>query len=161
MLDGSHDFDWELGVWTTHLRVLHNPLSPDATWQEYDGTSVVHALCNGRANVVELDVAGASGMIRGLSLRLYHVEVQQWSLHFANARDGLLTSPSIGGFSDGRGEFYGVDTVRGRSVLARFMILDVTADAARFEQSYSADGGKTWELNWVATDTRIRRGVGG
>jgi hypothetical protein len=69
--------------------------------------------------------------------------------------DGLLTPPSVGEFKNGRGEFYGTDTLRGRTILVRFAILDVTPESARFEQSYSADGGKTWELNWIATDRRL------
>jgi hypothetical protein len=24
-------------------------------------------------------------------------------------------------------------------------------------QSYSTDGGRTWEVNWIATDTRVRK----
>lgn len=152
--DGSHDFDWEMGRWATHVRVLHRPMSPQASWVEYQGTSNVHSLCDGRANMVELDVTGPQGRIQGVSLRLYNVEAGQWSLNFANMSDGLLTPPSTGEFLDGRGEFYGVDTLRGRAILVRFLILDATADFARFEQSYSADGGHTWELNWVATDTR-------
>jgi hypothetical protein len=30
------------------------------------------------------------------------------------------------------------------------------ADTCHFEQAFSDDGGKTWEINWVATDTRIK-----
>lgn len=153
--DGSHDFDWEIGTWATSVKVLRNPLSPKATWVEFNGTSVIHALGGGRANLVDLDVAGPAGRIQGVSLRLYNVQARQWSLNFANMGDGVLTTPSVGEFKNGRGEFYGPDTLRGRTILVRFVILDVTPDSARFEQSYSADGGKTWELNWVATDRRL------
>jgi hypothetical protein len=153
--EGSHDFDWEFGTWATHVKVLRSPLSPEATWVEYNGSSIVHSLCGGRANLVELDVAGPSGRIQGVSLRLYNAEGRQWSLNFASMADGLLTVPSTGEFTDGRGAFYGADTLRGRAILVRFLIFDMTADSARFEQSYSADGGTTWELNWVAVDTRV------
>jgi len=153
--DGSHDFDWEIGTWATSVKVLRNPLSPKATWIEFKGTSVIHALGGGLSNVVDLDVTGPTGRIRGVSLRLYNVQGRQWTLNFANMGDGLLTPPSVGEFKNGRGEFYGTDTLRGRTILVRFVILDVTQDSARFEQSYSADGGKTWELNWIATDRRL------
>lgn len=152
--DGAHDFDWESGAWVTHVRVLRHPLSPEAAWVEYDGSSLVQPLSGGAANLVELDVAGPAGRIRGVSLRLYNVEARQWSLNFANMADGLLTAPVVGAFAEGRGEFYGSDTLRGRAILVRFVILDVTENSARFEQSFSADGGRSWELNWIATDTR-------
>ena len=153
--DGSHDFDWEIGTWATSVKVLRNPLSPQPVWVELNGTSVIRAAGGGRANLVDLDISGPSAHIRGVSLRLYNGPARQWSLNFANMGDGVLTAPSIGEFRNGRGEFYGTDTLRGRAILVRFVISDVTSNSARFEQSYSADGGKTWELNWIATDRRI------
>jgi hypothetical protein len=68
-----------------------------------------------------------------------------------------MTPPVIGEFRNGIGEFYGPDYVDGRAILARFVITPITADSIRFEQSFSADGGKSWELNWVAMDTRVKR----
>jgi hypothetical protein len=28
-------------------------------------------------------------------------------------------------------------------------------DSCHFEQAFSTDGGRTWEVNWIATDTRM------
>jgi hypothetical protein len=153
---GAHDFDWEIGTWTTRVRVRTNPLSGEAPrWVDYVGTSVVKPLLAGRANFVELSVAGASGKIEGGSLRLYGSQTGQWSLNYANLRNGLLTSPVYGGFDAGsRGLFYGPDKLDGRAILVRFIITKVSANEARFEQAYSEDGGVTWEDNWIATDTR-------
>lgn len=153
--DGARDFDWEIGKWATHVRVLRNPMSPEANWVEFTGTSTVLPLAEGKANIVDLDVSGPGGGIRGVSLRLYNVAGRQWSLNFANVGEGLLTPPMIGEFANGRGAFYGTDSLRGRAILVRFLILDYSRESARFEQSFSADGGKSWELNWVARDTRL------
>jgi hypothetical protein len=151
------DFDFEIGRWNTRLKRLTNPLSGQpARWTEYAGTTVVTKVWDGRANLVELEVKGAAGQIEGLSLRLFNPETRQWSLNFANARSGTLTTPTLGGFSNGRGEFYSTDTLDGRDILVRFVISDVTPDSVRFEQAFSADGGKTWEVNWIAVDTRVR-----
>src|SRR5690349_7246168 len=153
---GPQDFDFEIGRWKTQLRRLTNPLSGQPPkWVEYSGTTVVTPVWGGRANLVELDVNGAAGRIEALSLRLFNPETRQWSLNFANARSGALAVPTLGGFSDGRGEFYSTDTLNGRDILVRFLISDVKADSARFEQAFSADGGKTWEVNWIAVDTRM------
>jgi hypothetical protein len=153
--DGARDFDWEIGAWDTHVRI-RAPLSEDAAWTEFRGTSVVHAFADGRSNLVDLDVASGERRIEGVSLRLFNPQTQQWSLNFASMRDGQLTSPVYGGFENGRGVFFGQDNVEGRVVLVRFVISDITATSARFVQSYSADGGQTWIDNWIATDTRRR-----
>jgi hypothetical protein len=152
--DGSHDFDWEIGSWTTRLRHLPEPLTGSSRWVDYHGTTEARGLLDRRANVAELSVEGAAGRIEGVSLRLYNPQTRQWTLNFASVRDGLLTPPVTGGFDDkGRGRFYGIDTVGGRTVLVRFVI-SVTRNSARFEQAFSDDGGANWEVNWIAVDTR-------
>jgi hypothetical protein len=152
---GEHDFDFEIGTWKTHLRRLLKPLTGSTTWVEYDGTTVVRKVWEGAANLVELKVDGSAGHFEGLSLRLYNPQSRQWSLNFANKAGGTLTTPTIGEFRNGRGEFYDQEEVNGRAVLVRFVILIVDADTCRFEQAYSADGGKSWEVNWTAVDTRV------
>jgi hypothetical protein len=153
--DGQHDFDFEIGTWKTHLRRLVRPLSGSTAWVEYQGTTVVREALGGRANLVELAVDGPAGRIDALSLRLYNAKSGQWSLHFSGAGSGSLAPPAIGGFKNGRGEFYSQEMFDGRAILVRFVISDITATSCRFEQSFSDDGGKTWELNWIATDTRV------
>ena len=153
--DGSRDFDWEIGRWTTVLRYLPEPLTGSTRWLDYRGTSDVRAVLDGRANLVELSVAGTAGRIEGASLRLYNPKARQWTLNFASVRNGQLTAPVHGAFdANGRGLFYGQDTLDGRAVLVRFVISDVTPNSARFEQAYSADAGATWEVNWIAVDRR-------
>lgn len=152
--DGQHDFDFEIGTWKTQLRRLQRPLSGSTTWLDYEGTTVVRKVLDGRANLVELKVSGPGGQIEGLSLRLYNPQSRKWSLNFANIKDGTLVTPSVGEFKDGRGEFYNQESYNGRPILVRFVITKVTQDQYRFEQAFSDDGGKTWEVNWIAVDTR-------
>jgi hypothetical protein len=153
--DGQHDFDFEIGKWKTHLRRLLHPLAGSTTWVEYEGTTVVRKVWDGRANLVELDVNGPAGHIEALSLRLYNPESRQWSLNFANSKGGTLGQPTIGEFKNGRGEFFDQETYNGRAILVRFVIFDITPNSCRFEQAFSDDGGKSWEVNWIATDTRV------
>lgn len=156
--DGRHDFDFEIGTWKTELRRLVRPLTGSAEWVSYSGTTVVREVWGGGANLVELDVAGPAGRIQALSLRLYNPRSRQWTLNFANSAVGELSLPSpTGEFKGGRGEFYSHEKIGDRMVLVRFAIFDITANSARFEQAYSTDGGKSWEVNWIATDTRTGR----
>ena len=153
--DGQHDFDFEIGTWKTHLKRLLRPLTGSTSWVEYEGTTVVRKVWNGRANLVELDVKGPAGHIEALSLRLYNPESHQWSLNFANSAGGTMSQPTIGEFKNGRGEFFNQETFNGRAILVRFIISEITLNSCHFEQAFSADGGKTWEVNWIATDKRV------
>jgi hypothetical protein len=154
--DGQHDFDFEIGTWKTHLWRLVDPLTGSTKWVEYEGTSVVRKIWNGRANLVELEVDGPTGHIEGLNLRLYNPQSRQWNLNFASSRSGTLSPPTIGEFKNGRGEFFSQETLNGQAILVRFVISDITPDSCRFEQAFSDDGGKTWEANWIALDTRMK-----
>jgi hypothetical protein len=153
--EGQHDFDFEIGSWTTRLSRLVRPLTGSNEWAEYEGTTVVRRVWDGRANVVELVVDGSTGRIEALSLRLYDRESRQWSLHSASSGAGTVSPPAIREFKDGRGEFYSKESLDGRAILVRFIISGITPSSCRFEQAFSDDEGKSWEVNWVATDTRV------
>jgi hypothetical protein len=153
--DGQHDFDFEIGTWKTRLSRLQHPLSGSKTWVEYEGTTVVRSVANGRANLLELVADGPAAHFDGVSFRLYNPATRQWSLNFSNLQVGTLSQPMIGEFKNGRGEFYDQETLEGRAIYVRFVISDITPDSCHFEQAFSDDGGKTWEVNWIATDTRV------
>jgi len=153
--DGQHDFDFETGNWKTHVSRLVHPLTGSTTWVTYEGTTVVRKVWNGRANLGELEIDGNAGHIELLSLRLYNPSSRQWSLNVASSGGGTLGVPAIGEFKNGRGEFFDQETFNGRAILIRFVISDITPNSCHFEQAFSDDGGKTWEVNWVATDTRV------
>jgi hypothetical protein len=154
--DGQHDFDFEIGTWKTQLRRLAHPLTGSTTWIEYDGTTVVRKVWNGRANLAELEADGPAGHVELLSLRLYDPQSHQWSLNTASVKGGGVSVPTVGEFKNGRGEFFDTEPLNGRSILVRNVWSDITPDSCRFEQSFSDDGGKTWEVNWIAVDTRMK-----
>ena len=154
--DGQHDFDFEFGTWKTHLERLVHPLANAHAWTIYEGSTVVRKVWDGRANMVELEVDGPAGHLELLSLRLYDPQKHQWSLNSASSKGGTLGVPMVGQFKNGHGEFLDQETFNGRDILVRFDISKITPDSYRFEQAFSPDGGKTWEVNWIATDTRVK-----
>ena len=87
--DGQHDFDFNFGTWKTHVSRLVHPLADSKTWTEYDGTSVVRTVWNGRASLFELDVQGPAGHIEGVGLRLYNPQSHQWNLNWTNSSVGM------------------------------------------------------------------------
>lgn len=153
--DGQHDFDFELGTWKIHLKKLQHPLTGSNTWIEFDGATFTHKVWNGRAQLEQFETDGAAGHIEGLTLRLYNPQSRQWSLYWANSKDGALGVPSVGEFKNGHGEFYDQEMIKGRATLVRLEWSDITPTSAHFEQSFSIDGGKTWEVNWITDQTRV------
>src|SRR5260370_23330894 len=135
--DGEHAFDFEIGTWKTHLSRLLHPLSGSTTWVEYEGTSVVRKLWNGRANLLELEVDGPAGHIEGLALRLYNPQSHQSSLNYATSSGGTMSQPTIGEFKNGRGELFDQEPFNGRAILVCFIVSDIKPDLCRFEQSFS------------------------
>ena len=156
--DGSHDFDFELGYWHIHLKKLLHPLSGAHDWVEYDGTTRTRSLWGGGAEIEEFNVKGSNGAIQGLTLRVYNPQSGQWSLYWSTPRIGQIGGPpNVGEFKNGVGYFYCWDTYNGRYVLQRFEWSRVNTDTPHFEQSFSDDGGKTWEVNWITDQTRIAK----
>ena len=156
--DGQHDFDFELGSWKIHLSRLQDRLAGSTTWVEFDGTSVTRKVWDGRANLEEFETDSPTGHIEGLTLRVYNPQTRQWSIYWANSHDPALgqpIQPMVGEFKDGRGEFYDQELWKGRSVYVRFVWSNITPNSAHFEQSYSADGGQSWEVNWITDQTRV------
>lgn len=155
-LDGQHDFDFEFGDWKIQLKRRSKPLTGSTNWVEYEGTSIVRRVWNGGANLGELDVKGPAGQIQGMSLRTYNPQSRQWHISWCNRADGTVGPPMIGGFKNGRGEFYNQESYNGRAIFVRFIFSDITENSFRFEQAFSDDGGKTWEPNWIASFSRVK-----
>ena len=153
--DGQHDFDFELGSWKIHLKRRLHPLTGSNTWIDFDGTSVTRKVWEGRSQLEEFETDGAAGHIEGLTLRLYNPQTHQWSLYWANAKDGTIVAPQVGQVKDGRGEFYGQDTLDGKLIYIRFIWSNTDSNTPHFEQSFSDDGGRTWEVNWITDQTRV------
>ncbi len=154
--DGTHDFDFLHGSWTIRNRRLRNPLSGSSDWYDFDGATVERSLWNGQANLEEWEGTLPDGSrLRGLALRLYDRKSHQWSIYWSNAATGTLDSPMIGEFHNGLGIFYGHEGYQGRMIFVRFHWSTSSREHARWEQAFSADGGATWETNWIMDFTRV------
>lgn len=155
--DGQRDFDFLIGSWKIHLKRLVQPEHGPKTWVDLDGTVVCRQVFDGRAEVEEFNVESSDKNMRiqGLATRFYNPTSHQWSIWWANAKDGAMYPPPVvGEFKDGRGEFYDQEVVNGRVVYTRYVWTATTTKSPHFEQSISTDGGKTWELWWITDQTK-------
>jgi hypothetical protein len=155
--DGAHDFDFLIGDWKVHLRRLPDRLIGSTQWIEYDGISHHKKILDSNANFEEFEVNGhdKGQHIKGQTLRLYNPDIHQWSIYLLDVDKGTLPMPPmVGEFTGRRGEFYDQETYKGRPILVRYVWMDISPQSARMEQSFSADGGKSWEVNWICELSR-------
>jgi hypothetical protein len=154
--DGQHDFDFNFGVWKTHIKRILNPLSGSTESLELNGTVTVRKVWGGRAQLEEIEADGPGGHWEGLTLFLYDPKSRQWSQTFASSADGAFSDGLIGSFKDGIGELFARDTSNGRSILVRGRWSDITPNSHHFEEDYSDDGGTTWHPAFIANLTLER-----
>ena len=154
--DGQHDFDFNFGVWRTHIRRLKEPVTGSPEYVEMNGIVTVRKVWDGRAQLEEIEVDGPSGHWEGLTLFLYDPKAHQWSQTFVNSAVGSLSGGTIREFRHGRGELYAQDTRGGRSVLLRGVWSDIKPDSHHYEEAYSDDGGRTWKSYFIADLTRAQ-----
>ena len=102
--DSGHDFDFNVGVWKTHIRRLQHPLSGSTDAIELDGTVTVRKVWDGRAQLEEIEADGPNGHWEGTTLFLYNPQSHQWSQSIRRQQDAEPWPLLIGAFANGRGE---------------------------------------------------------
>jgi hypothetical protein len=151
----SHDFDFLIGSWKVHNRFLNGRLRGSSEWIEFEASSEVQPVLNGMGNLDRYSTVRDGKAIEGMTLRLFNPATGEWSIYWADTvRAGILQPPMIGKFQDGEGEFFGDEEVDGKKALCRFRWTGANGGPPQWEQSFSADGGQTWETNWIMTFTR-------
>jgi hypothetical protein len=163
-MSSPHDFDFFHGEWQVANRRRTDFLDPDSDWEEFPATHWCRPLFDGAANIDEIDMPHLGA--KGLTLRLFDTEREEWSLSWSSSRTGKLFPPVVGRFDGDRGEFYGDDTLPhsrlrssggapiGKEVRVRYVWSGVSPAAARWEQAFSTDGGASWVTNWTMDFTR-------
>ena len=141
MENGARDFNFWMGSWNVRNRYLRERLQGSDDWIEFDARVVARPLLDGLGNEDEFRTDHEGGFI-GMSFRFFDPTTKKWSIYWADTRrSGLLDPPVIGSFD-------------GKAILVRFTWSGVTTPTPRWEQAFSADGGGTWETNWVMEFTR-------
>lgn len=150
------DFDFLVGRWRVAHRRLRQRLVGCTDWDHFSGTTQAWPLMAGQANVDDnwLDLPG--GGYRAVSLRAWNPATRLWAIWWLDGRNPHhLDVPVVGGFSDGTGCFHADDELDGRPIRVRFLWSDIGATRCRWQQACSADGGSSWETNWVMNFARL------
>jgi hypothetical protein len=155
--DGRHDFDFLFGSWRVHNRKLTRPFEESSAWVEFMTTATARPILGGLGNVdsFRAEPSEAGEGWEGFTLRLFDPVQRYWVIRWASTKaPGHLDPPVVGRFKDRTGMFFGEDNLGEQQIHVRFEWQALGHDGARWEQAFSADGGITWESNWVMTFTR-------
>lgn len=149
-MDGSADFDFEIGSWKVRHRRLKERLSDCDDWEEFDGSAKVRAVLGGYGNIEDNVLEFPAGPCRAIALRSYDHGSRSWAIWWlSSAAPHCLDQPVIGRFENGVGTFFADDQLRGKAVKVRFIWSRTTTPSPRWEQAMSDDSGLTWETNWM------------
>jgi len=161
---GDRDFDFFFGSWAVRHRRLGKRLVGSDAWEEFDGTTTCQPILGGFANFNDSvahrpgGVAGGGFVTsRGMGLRAYDAKSSTWADWYLDGRSPTkIEVHGIGTFADRIGTFLSEDVWEGRRVKVRGIFTPLTPTSMQWEQAYSADGGATWETNYVMRYTRTK-----
>ncbi len=142
------DFAFLTGEWKIANRSLVN-----GVWLEYPGEATVYAILDGICSVEELRIPARG--FSGMGLRLLDVSTKVWSDFWVNAKSGAIgPQGQAGSFEGGVGLFWSDYEQDGKAMKSVGVWDEITSRSCRWRQAASADGGRTWDQNWIMHWTR-------
>ncbi len=154
--DGSHDFDFSRGRWTTDVTIITNPFATSPDEVHMRGTKVARPIWNGKGWIEEIEANGPGGHWEAANVFLYDPVAGQWSENYVDSSLGKMDPPNVGGYRDGKLEFYSIQPVGGQTMLVRGTWEITNADQHSYTVARSIDGGRTWHTSFVARVSRSR-----
>jgi hypothetical protein len=151
---GAKDFDFLEGRWLIHHKKLAERLVGCQTWDEFK-TPVAYQLILGGLGNIDLCSTESGEFYEGASLRLFDKGSRLWRIYWMDTNGATLFPPVEGSFSDTVGLFRGHDQHNGIPVLVEFRWDKTNPETPAWQQSFSADNGNTWEVNWYMYFSRV------
>lgn len=150
------EFDFLHGQWKVAHRRLKTRLSGADDWQEFGGQVTVWPTLGGEGNVDDNLLELPDGDYRAMSVRSFDQASGEWAIWWLDGRSPHgMDVPVIGRFEGGEGIFLAEDVFEGRPITVRFRWRNMDTPTPVWEQAFSADGGKSWEVNWTMTFHRM------
>jgi hypothetical protein len=151
----ERDWKWLEGNWNVWHERLRERLVGSTTWDEFGGKCASFPTLGGLGNVDDCLLYLPSGTYRAIAPRAFDPATGTWSIWWLDGRmAGKLDPPVRGGFAGNEGEFQGTDVHEEIPVTVRFRWHETNSERPHWDQAFSTDGGKNWEINWRNYFTR-------
>ncbi|MEP5611991.1 MAG: hypothetical protein ABJP45_07060 [Cyclobacteriaceae bacterium] len=154
---GPENFDFLVGEWSVHNRLLNSRLSNSTEWSEFSARLYGYTkFLGGNLNIENFEGERNGQHFHGSSIRVYNPEKREWVIYWVDSNNHEVLPQVIGIFKDGVGEFYGEDIINDEKLKLRFIWKDISEDHAVWEQAYFDENSKGWEINWIMTFDRTK-----
>jgi hypothetical protein len=153
----GHEADWKWleGNWDVYHERLRDRLAGSTTWDKFNGKSSFWHTLGGLGNVDDDLLYLPTGTYRAFSARTFDPATNKWAIWWLDGRTaGKLDEPVRGGFAGTEGEFFGSDVYKGTPVTVRFRWHETASKRPWWDQAFSTDDRKSWEINWRNYFTR-------
>jgi hypothetical protein len=152
---GTTDFEFLVGSWDIHNRRKND----QGVWEEFAATNTVTMQVGGLVQIDYYDAPAfpSRGHVQAVTIRAFDPGTEEWSIVWLSNYAPPDFRPVVGAFEDGVGRFYQViESADGSPLHVEFVWDGITDDSARWQQAFSLDGGKTWDVNWIMEFARRR-----
>ena len=153
------NFDFLLGAWRVRNRRIDDLLSDEGRpWDEFESIVTARSILGGGGVLDRYEFPDFPGRGRfyGVCVRLVHPPTDRWKVWWASSTSGgLLDPPVVGGFVDGKGIFHGDDSYGSHPVKVRTCYSSITPVFFRWEQTFSFDGGRSFQADWIMEFERV------
>jgi hypothetical protein len=151
----QRDWQWLEGSWDVSHRRLQKRLANDTHWDEFSGKSTVWLTMRGLGTIDDNILQLPGGVYRAAGIRAFDPKAGKWLIWWLDGRNPTqIDPPVLGRFNGDEGEFIGDDTLNGKPIVVRFRWHETRSKRPHWDQAFSSDGGKTWEINWTNAFTR-------
>ena len=161
---GRNDFDFLVGNWQTVQTRSTKPLQDDAPWETFNATIHMEKLPGNMGNIDSMVAPEWRPNWTGIAIRIFNGETGLWSIYWLagktggiDSATGQLTVPVVGKFDNRVGIFEADEVIEGKALRVRYTWTHVDADHVKWQQGFSFDGGKTWNVNWRMEGTRVKQ----
>jgi hypothetical protein len=153
----KNDFEFLVGDWISDNKRLTKRLQKNNDWTTNESSVNNRSFLGGISNI-DVSTTLRNGVpFETISLRIFNPQTRLWSSYWVDGRTGVMDPPVTGSFEGNIGTFYGKTFWEGKHVLVMYQWDKTNPLEPEWSQSYSADNGKTWELNMQNSSKRPGR----
>lgn len=152
----KNDFDFMYGTLEVNNHKLIGRLINSNKWTDFPSKVVTNKILDGVGDMGYFFATFDGKPFKGITLRLFNPQTRLWSAYWAATDEGILQPPTVGSFDGNIGTFYAKDVWEGKNITVRITWDKTDPRHPIWKQAFSTDKGKSWEVNWIGTDTKVK-----